>query len=116
MWEHERKGLGENLAYQWSTGPLQLSDVIITAIKSWYNEKAYWNWTKTCEAACHYTQVIVDVLMFTNFPIASSYKVVYYCSYHNFNGTLEGIANKNMCNCILFIYFYTLDMKEYNKL
>lgn len=101
MWEHERKGHGENLAYQWSTSPLKLSDVIITAIKSWYNEKAYWNWTKTCEAACHYTQVIENVRCLLFF-IASSYKVEYYYNHHYFKGLLEEIASKNTCNCILF--------------
>ncbi|XP_045157221.2 peptidase inhibitor 15-A-like [Mercenaria mercenaria] len=57
-WGHQRRGLGENLAYRWSTGTLKPSDVIIKAIKGWYNEKFIWRWSTQCGAACHYTQMV----------------------------------------------------------
>lgn len=57
--EHQRGGLGENLSYFTSTGsPVPPRSVIQRSIGLWASEKPIYRWTRSCGAACHYTQLI----------------------------------------------------------
>ncbi|KAK3592071.1 hypothetical protein CHS0354_019326 [Potamilus streckersoni] len=59
FWDHQNKGLGENLAYRWTTGQEQpVEEVVRESLKSWYDEKYQWQWSKHCGSACHYTAMV----------------------------------------------------------
>ncbi|KAK3592074.1 hypothetical protein CHS0354_019329 [Potamilus streckersoni] len=57
--EHQRRGLGENLSYFSSTGrAIPPATVIRQSLKLWHGEKNIWGYSTTCGAACHYTQYL----------------------------------------------------------
>ncbi|KAL3867821.1 hypothetical protein ACJMK2_040667 [Sinanodonta woodiana] len=59
FWDHQNKGLGENLAYRWTSGQqMPVEEVVRDSLKSWYDEKYQWQWSKYCGSACHYTAMI----------------------------------------------------------
>lgn len=58
-WDHQRDGLGENLAYFWTNGhDLPIFEIIINSCQSWWKEVNDWSWSTDCGQACHYTQMI----------------------------------------------------------
>ncbi|XP_053393919.1 cysteine-rich secretory protein LCCL domain-containing 2-like isoform X2 [Mercenaria mercenaria] len=59
FWDHQRDGLGENLAYFWTNGPgLSTLEIIIKSCQNWWKEVNDWHWSTDCGQACHYTQMI----------------------------------------------------------
>ncbi|XP_060555618.1 cysteine-rich secretory protein LCCL domain-containing 2-like [Ruditapes philippinarum] len=59
FWDHQRDGLGENLAYFWTNGPAFSSmEVIVKSCQNWWKEVHDWQWSTDCGVACHYTQMI----------------------------------------------------------
>ncbi|WAR24865.1 PI16-like protein [Mya arenaria] len=57
--DHQRDGLGENLAFVVTGGPdMQDLDIIVHSCRGWWNEVYNWTWSTACVRACHYTQMI----------------------------------------------------------
>ncbi|WAR24864.1 PI15A-like protein [Mya arenaria] len=92
--EHQRRGLGENLAYFTSTGrPLPPRTVVQRSMGLWAAEKRLWRWSTSCGAACHFTQLIW----------ASTNRVGCSLSYCNF---LRVGASSTQRNAMYFACFY----------
>lgn len=57
QFEHEKKGRGENLAFD--SNPKKDEELINSSMKAWYDEIKDYNYAaKRCGRSCHYTQVI----------------------------------------------------------
>lgn len=56
QFEHEKKGRGENLAFD--SNPKKDEELINSSMKAWYDEIKDYNYAaKRCGRSCHYTQV-----------------------------------------------------------
>lgn len=57
QFEHEKKGRGENLAFD--SNPKKDEELINSSMKAWYDEIKDYNYAaKRCGRSCHYTQVV----------------------------------------------------------